>query len=227
MSHHTLSQSSAAQQANSGVVTYHGKHPDGRLRITIGKHKALLHGALYRLTQKTTASGQTVTKRRLVHTTPGHQPEMFDACNLIAIGVKTTYRYRVIGQVEFCELELVTTDNTAASAPMVLLDAVGTSRDAHISRDNRTMEQRTQRHLRVLQRELECLQHQLRAGLDPMLSIALAIHITGRSRATLYRDFGKVLPRPTKIGRSSRLTYSDVQRYMGLPSAMPTASAQL
>ena len=59
MSHHTLSQSSAAQQANSGVVTYHGKHPDGRLRITIGKHKALLHGALYRLTQKTTASGQT------------------------------------------------------------------------------------------------------------------------------------------------------------------------
>ena len=92
MSHHTLSQSSAAQQANPGAVTYHGKHPDGRLRITIGKHKALLHGALYRLTQKTTASGQTVTKRRLVHTTPGHQPEMLDACNLIAIGVKTTYR---------------------------------------------------------------------------------------------------------------------------------------
>ena len=227
MSHHTLSQSSAAQHANSGAVTYHGKHPDGRLRITIGKQKALLHGALYRLTQKTTASGQTVTKRRLVHTTPGHQPEMFDACNLIAIGVKTTYRYRVIGQVEFCEPELVTADNTAASAPTVLLDAVGTSRDAHISRDNRTMEQRTQRHLRVLQRELECLQHQLRAGLDPMLSIALAIHITGRSRATLYRDFGKALPRPTKIGRSSRLPYSDVQRYMGLPSAIPTASAQL
>ena len=165
MSHHTLSQSSAAQQANSGVVTYHGKHPDGRLRITIGKHKALLHGALYRLTQKTTASGQTVTKRRLVHTTPGHQPEMRDACNLIAIGVKTTYRYRVIGQVEFCEPELIAMDNTAASAQVVLLDAAGTPRDAHISRDNRTMEQRTQRHLRVLQRELECLQHQLRAGL--------------------------------------------------------------
>lgn len=227
MSHHTLSQSSAAQQANSGAVTYHGKHPDGRLRITIGKQKALLHGALYRLTQKTTASGQTVTKRRLVHTTPGHQPEMRDACNLIAIGVKTTYRYRVIGQVEFCEPELIAMDNTAASAQVVLLDAAGTPRDAHISRDNRTMEQRTQRHLRVLQRELECLQHQLRAGLDPMLSIALAIHITGRSRATLYRDFGKALPRPTKIGRSSRLPYSDVQRYMGLPSAIPTASAQL
>ena len=227
MSHHTLSQSSAAQQANSGAVTYHGKHPDGRLRITIGKQKALLHGALYHLTQKTTASGQTVTKRRLVHTTPGHQPEMRDACNLIAIGVKTTYRYRVIGQVEFCEPELIAMDNTAASAQVVLLDAAGTPRDAHISRDNRTMEQRTQRHLRVLQRELECLQHQLRAGLDPMLSIALAIHITGRSRATLYRDFGKALPRPTKIGRSSRLPYSDVQRYMGLPSAIPTASAQL
>ena len=227
MSHHTLSQSSAAQHANSGAVTYHGKHPDGRLRITIGKQKALLHGALYRLTQKTTASGQTVTKRRLVHTTPGHQPEMLDACNLIAIGVKTTYRYRVIGQVEFCEPELIATDNTAASAQVVLLDAAGTPRDAHISRDNRTMEKRTQRHLRVLQRELECLQHQLRAGLDPMLSIALAIHITGRSRATLYRDFGKALPRPTKIGRSSRLPYSDVQRYMGLPSAVSKASAQL
>ena len=227
MSHHTLSQSSAAQQANPGAVTYHGKHPDGRLRITIGRQKALLHGALYRLTKKTTASGQIVTKRRLVHTTPGHQPDMLDACNLIAIGTKTSHRYRIIGQIEFCEPKLDSAENPSNPAPIVVLDAAGTHRDAHISRDNRTMEKRTQRHLRVLQRELECLQHQLRAGLDPMLSIALAIHITGRSRATLYRDFGKALPRPTKIGRSSRLPYSDVQRYMGLPSAIPTASAQL
>lgn len=228
MSHHTLSQSSAAQHANSGAVTYHGKHPDGRLRITIDKQKALLHGALYRLTQKTTASGQTVTKRRLVHTTPEHHHDMLDSCNLIAIGTKTSHRYRIIGKIEFCEPKLVATGNTAASAQVVLLDATGTPRDAVIDRGEAAeIQNRTQRHLRVLQRELECLQHQLRAGLDPMLSIALAIHITGRSRATLYRDFGKALPKPTKIGRSSRLPYSDVQRYMGVPSTAPANSAQL
>lgn len=176
-------------------ATYHGKHPDGRLRITIGKQKALLHGVLYRLTQKSTASGKTVTKRRLVHTTPGHQPEMLDTCNLIAIGTKTSHRYRIIGKIELCEPKLDSAENSSNHAPIVVLDAAGTPRDAHISRDNRTMEKRTQRHLRVLQRELECLQHQLKAGLDPMLSIALAIHITGRSRATLYRDFGKALHR--------------------------------
>ena len=134
MSHHTLRQSSAAQHANSGAVTYNGKHPDGRLRITIGKQKALLHGALYRLTQKTTASGQTVTKRRLVHTTPGHQPEMLDACNLIAIGTKTSHRYRIIGQIEFCEPKLDSAENSSNPAPLVLLDAAGTPRDAHIMR---------------------------------------------------------------------------------------------
>ena len=228
MSNHILGQLSEAQQAVAGLITYHGKHPDGRLRIAIGKQKTLLHGALYRLTEKTTASGKIVAKRRLVHTTPRHQPETLDACNLIAIGVKTTYRYRVIGQVEFCEPELVATDNRAASAPVVLRDTAGKPRDAVISRDDtEDIQYRTQRKLRVLQRELECLQHQLSAGLDPLLSIALAIHITGRSRATLYRDFGKALPRPTKIGRSSRLPYSDVQRYMGMPSAVPATSAQL
>lgn len=215
-------------QTGSASVTYHGKHPDGSLRIAIGEQKARVQGTLYRLTQKTTANGQTVAKRRLVHTTPGYQPGMLDACNLVAIGTKTAHRYRVIGQLTFCKPKQAALGNTTNAEPVVAPDATGEPSGVVTGgEDAEKVQQRTQRKLRVLQRELECLRHQLSAGLDPLLSIALAIHITGRSRATLYRDFGKALPKPTKIGRSSRLPYSDVQRYMGMPGTAPTASVEL
>jgi hypothetical protein len=62
-------------------------------------------------------------------------------------------------------------------------------------------------------------------GLDPGVSIPFAGWYADRSRATLYRAFGTSLPKPTKIGKSSKLPFSAVHAYAkGAP--MPVTNDQ-
>lgn len=56
----------------------------------------------------------------------------------------------------------------------------------------------------------------LSAGLDPTVCLPFIAFHTQRSPATLYRDMASGrLPKPTKVGRSSRWRFSDVELYRG------------
>lgn len=80
----------------------------------------------------------------------------------------------------------------------------------------KTVDQKRVAHERAVQaftREIESIKLQLAVGLDPNVSIASMSFITNRSRATLYREFGRTLPAPIKVGNSSYQKYSVVQAY--------------
>ncbi|MGR3572809.1 helix-turn-helix transcriptional regulator [Brevirhabdus sp.] len=50
---------------------------------------------------------------------------------------------------------------------------------------------------------------------DKLVSIAAVAAILDRSRASIYRDIAqRVLPKPLKIGRSSRWRMSEVDAYI-------------
>lgn len=56
----------------------------------------------------------------------------------------------------------------------------------------------------------------LSAGLDPTVCLQFVAFHAQRSPATLYRDIASGrLPKPTKVGRSSRWRFSDIELYRG------------
>ena len=72
-----------------------------------------------------------------------------------------------------------------------------------------------QRQLEAFKLELEFIKAQIDAGFDPLIRINTLVHMSGRSRASIYRDFqtGK-LGNKDKNGRSSFVLYSVAKAYM-------------
>jgi hypothetical protein len=72
-----------------------------------------------------------------------------------------------------------------------------------------------QRQLEAFKLELEFIKAQIDAGFDPLISINALVHMSCRSRASIYRDFqtGK-LGNKDKNGRSSFVLYSVAKAYM-------------
>jgi hypothetical protein len=72
-----------------------------------------------------------------------------------------------------------------------------------------------QRQLEAFKLELEFIKVQIDAGFDPLISINALMHMSRRSRASIYRDFqsGK-LGKRDKNGRSSFVLYSVAKAYM-------------
>lgn len=72
-----------------------------------------------------------------------------------------------------------------------------------------------QRQLEAFKLELEFIKAQIDAGFDPLISINALMHMSRRSRASIYRDFqsGK-LGKQDKNGRSSFVLYSVAMAYM-------------
>lgn len=71
------------------------------------------------------------------------------------------------------------------------------------------------RQLEAFKLELEFIKAQIDAGFDPLISINALVHMSCRSRASIYRDFqtGK-LGNKDKNGRSSFVLYSVAKAYM-------------
>lgn len=73
---------------------------------------------------------------------------------------------------------------------------------------------REERRLAAFVREIAVIKAQCDVGMDAYISIAATCFISNRSHATVYRDIQKrILPTPTKIGRSSMLPFAAVKAY--------------
>lgn len=79
--------------------------------------------------------------------------------------------------------------------------------------------------------ELARVEAESAAGLDPTVTLSFFARFTGRSRPTLYREFGKELPAVIKIGHSSRQLYSVAKLYRegrlpGQPGALLASTVE-
>ncbi|MBJ2154570.1 helix-turn-helix transcriptional regulator [Variovorax sp. IB41] len=75
-------------------------------------------------------------------------------------------------------------------------------------------QQQAERRVKAIHREQAAVTAQRLLGLDPLISVTYLSHISGRSISTLYRAFGKALPKPIKAGGRSRVPYSAAEAYI-------------
>jgi hypothetical protein len=241
---HTGPQSSDLTAATSAIVqsVYSGTHPDGRLRVSLNDARALVSGVLYAIGEKRRADGTTKKTRSFICSTPGYQAGSADEISFLAVGRKTSKPYRIVGYVEYCRPRSVLTPQSAHGVTTVTAMHAATASDPttsdqgqrqhskntradivdHTSNTNfenqmhaaRRQQPRAERREKALQREQAAVAAQRVLGLDPLISIAYLSHISGRSVTTLYREFGKVLPMPIKVGSRSRISYSAAEAYM-------------
>lgn len=97
--------------------------------------------------------------------------------------------------------------NAASSRPIL----VQSNESAEVEQKKQA---RSARQEKAYQRELVAIMAQRSLGLDPLISITYLSHISGRSISTLYRAFGKELPKPIKVGSRSRVPYSAAVAYI-------------
>jgi len=118
----------------------------------------------------------------------------------------------------------LTCDSPGEAPPSPDVDAkpdLGSSTDAEDQVEalrGQKQQQQAERRKKAMQREHAAVAAQRQLGLDPLISIAYLSHISGRSISTLYRAFGKTLPKPIKVGRRSRVPYSAAEAYMAARS---------
>ncbi|MCY1199115.1 hypothetical protein D9M72_105110 [compost metagenome] len=244
-------------------AVYVGIHHDGRLRIILGRDKALAKGVLYEINEKHCADGTTKKTRRRIHATPGYQVGIRGEVSLLLADEKTGKPHRLKGLVKHCRPRSTPAPRSneiaaTASAPVTAADDSITSGEEQYRPSTRTTpesptiseesttaiaapcdsadnaplpetaipdraegqtqalreHQRAERRDRALQREDAAVKAQRLLGLDPLISITYLSHISGRSISTLYRAFGKELPKPIKVGSRSRVPYSAAVAYM-------------
>ena len=220
---------------------YFGPQPKngGHRVLTIDGQKLKLNGTAYNLVPRVNANGRLKLKRSKISTTPGYLPNPSLEVSFIALCSKTDQRIRLIGQIASTEGKTVG-HNFSVVGKDDCTERLAEARTTHQTRckpqvedvarapkkENEAMKKavvrkstakkmaRTQRQLAVFKREIEIVMAQSLAGIDPPVSIATTGFMTKRSHATIYRDIKKnILPKPTKIGRSSMFRYSIVKAY--------------
>jgi hypothetical protein len=203
----------------SSEVVLHGQCDDGQWRIKLSGKQFLASAAVYELIPEADGNSSLHLIRRIVGATHGYHADVKGEVSLVARGAKTTTLYRVIGVLkDYVSKGVALPEQVAQKPPLApiietMFEPANRSVSAAVCKKVKTPA-RSEREKKALLRELESVAAQRQAGFDPLVTISLASHITKRSRATLYRDFGKSLPLPTKIGRNSFLKYSTVEHYM-------------
>ncbi|CAM8645388.1 hypothetical protein MCEMSHM24_03595 [Comamonadaceae bacterium] len=196
--------------------------------------KCYLIGAAYKLVSHVSDDGKRSKKRKLISVTYGYVPNPSLDVSFLALCSKTKERIRLVGQIMPVDHE--STISGEPSSPVSVTDSStvqqsislphvqdivtaseeSTKATSSIDSDQSAAEKmaRVQRQLAVFKREIEIVMAQSMAGIDPPVSIATTGYMSKRSHAAIYRDIKKkVLPQPTKIGRSSVFPYSVVKAY--------------
>ena len=223
-------------------ATYHGIHPkDESHRIkTLDGQKARLCGTAYVLEAHDANSGKHGYKRIKIGTTPNYVPNTDKDVSILAQCKQTQQRIRLVGQIISTPPQPISVKAIAVkkpvcvptpSAPVAINTANEKKMAVHLGESDSTTDEaapldtsnntaqdkhhaREQHQLARFQRELEIINAQYEAGIDPPVSIIATSYMSHRSHATIYRDIQKkILPHPTKIGRNSTLPYSVVKAY--------------
>jgi predicted DNA-binding transcriptional regulator AlpA len=234
-----MSQISTSQPA--AYPQYFGAHPKTchQRFLTVEGKKLNLNGTAYKLVPRADGNGEPKLKRSKISTTPGYVPNPSLDVSFIALCSKTNERIRLVGQIipvankpvghnssisgeAVRSVHIADVEPVNQSICMPQVEDVATASeydkeatspmDAEHSAAKKMA--RVQRLLAVFKREIEIVMAQSLAGIDPPVSIATTGFMSKRSHAAMYRDIKKkVLPQPTKIGRSSMFPYSIVKAY--------------
>ena len=203
-------------------ATYHGADPKNagyRIKTNDGL-KLLLLGIAYELKPHSPSSGKHSFKRVKIGTTQDYIACPTTDSSFVAVCKKTNKRIRLIGKIKFVvgQADQETTApipiTTPGSCSGVIAPVVNNSAPINQAPVDTKQRSREKRQLARFQRELEIINAQCQAGLNPAVSIAAMGYMSHRSLATIYRDIKKqLLPRPTKIGRNSTFPFSIAKAY--------------
>lgn len=211
-----------SNEAKGFEIEYLGLHHDGaRHRIKVNGKKALVSALVYELTALTNNDEAARLTGPFVGATPGYQPGVAGEQRFLAQNPETKKWYYIVGQIKFLPSKAVSASteqanlaNSSSGHPAeTLRDSARPVDDEAAKKKHKRIEDAE----RAFRKELATVAAERAAGLNSLVSIAFAARFTRRSRATLYREFGKSLPSPQKLGRRSFLNYSDLERYMAAP----------
>ena len=217
----------------NGINLYHGKHSDGSFRVVLNGKRAKLYGSAHELVSHNNTDGTTSTKRKLRRVTPGYSEAEKGTANFIAKCVKLGTQWRFIGDAKYCseaanalvniEPKIEKNSDLVVAASQVVATPAVQPDDSFELQLLTPIQQvstgiknqkKSERQLLAFKKEIQFIVAQRAVGIDPPVSITTACRMSNRSRAAAYRDMEKgLLPKPTKIGRSSSLPYSVVEAY--------------
>lgn len=220
--------------------TIHGQHKSGEWRVKHNGEKALVSGMVSELIPSRFVDGKQKYTKKLVGVTNGFVRGKEGEISFIAKCEASQKLYRVIGLLTYCLTTKPAPVKPAAIDPIVEASVpvppVEFSQQPDIKEESiatpdlKLMKEQKKLELRALEEQkfyslLNTVQAQLAAGQDPLVPISYFSRVSKRSRATLYREQGTVIPKFIKISKSSFLLHSDLENYMaGRPAALRNQS---
>ena len=216
--------------------TYHGNHPNGGKRVIHKGTNAIFYGEVFELTPTRLVEGEQRYSKKSIGVTKDYVKNKVDEVKFTAKGIKSQNLYGFVGQLKYCLTTKQAPVKPAAIDPIVEASVpvppVEFSQQPDIKEESiatpdlKLVKEQKKLELRALEEQkfyslLNTVQAQLTAGQDPLVPISYFSRVSKRSRATLYREQGTVIPKFIKISKSSFLLHSDLENYMaGRPAAL-------
>jgi hypothetical protein len=220
--------------------TIHGQHQSGEWRVKHNGKNALVNGEASVLIPTYVEDGKQKYTKKLIGVTNGFIRGKEGEISFIAKCEASQKLYRVVGQLTYClpkkptPVQPVVIDSIVSAPvpvqPIELTQQPDLKEKSIASPDLTLVKEQKKLELRALDEQkfyslLNIVQAQLAAGQDPLVPISYFSRVSKRSRATLYREQGTVIPKFEKIGKSSFLFHSDLENYMaGRPAALRNQS---
>jgi predicted DNA-binding transcriptional regulator AlpA len=196
---------------------YIGRNKLGIYKVEVAGATVRMRGALYkRYTKRDAKTGELVQKRKLLNTTTGYVRPSTGEQSLVLYSRSGHESFRLIG-IRASALSLKVPEKKAPDVEPVQNSAV-----MHPSAEKERALQAK------LKREYAAMRLQVNAGDDPKITLELVRMITGRSRATIYRDVKAAKLRTIKLGHSIRFSYAEVVAYLnGVASTTKSAASSV
>lgn len=209
--------------------TLHGKHRSGSLCIKHNGKNALFDGEEFELIPTYLEDGKQRYRRKSLGVTSGFIKGEVGEVGIVAQCESSQKLYRLIGQLKYCLPTKSAPAQPVVIAPIVnaaistqpiklaqqpdLKEETITSPDLKSEKEQKKIA-RLAREDKVFERLNITVKAELAAGQDPLIPISYFSRVSKRSRATLYREQGTVIPKFVKIRKSSFLFHSDLENYM-------------
>ena len=220
--------------------TYHGNHPNGGKRVIREGRNAIFFGEVFKLTPTRLVEGEQRYSKKSIEVTKDYVKNEVDEVKFTAKGNKSQNLYGFVGQLKYClttkqapvkPAEIDPSVEASVPVPPVESTQQPELKEESIAPpDLKLTKEQKKLELRALEEQkfyslLNTVQAQLAAGQDPLVPISYFSRVSKRSRATLYREQGTVIPKFIKISKSSFLLHSDLENYMaGRPAALRNQS---
>lgn len=215
--------------------TIHGQDPSTSWRVKYFGKNALIYGEASELIPSRLVDGKQTYKKKLIGVTRGFIKGEVGEVGIVAKCESSQKLYCVTGQLKYCLPTKSAPAQSVVIAPIVnaatstqpiklaqqpdLEEETITSPDLKSEKEQKKIA-RLAREDKVFERLNITVKAELAAGQDPLIPISYFSRVSKRSRATLYREQGTVIPKFVKIRKSSFLFHSDLENYMsGRPAA--------